>query len=68
MSILVDNDISLAFISETWFSSATNSVTAHIKNYGFDMIHVFREKRGGGVGILWKKSIQKYIRFSSVKK
>ena len=67
MSILVDNDISLAFISETWFSSATNSVTAHIKNYGFDMIHVFREKRGGGVGILWKKSIQKYIRFSSVK-
>ena len=67
MSILIDNDISLAFISETWFSSQTNSVTAHIKNYGFDLIHVFREKRGGGVGILWKKSIQKFIRFSSVK-
>ena len=67
MSILSDNDIGLAFISETWFSSQTNSVTAHIKNYGFDLIHVFREKRGGGVGILWKKSIQKYVRFSSVK-
>ena len=68
MSTLIDNDAHLAFISETWFSSLSNSITAQIKSYGYDLIHVFREKRGGGAGILWKKDMQKYIRFSSVKR
>ena len=67
MGILVDNKIHLAFISETWLSSQSNSTTAQIKSYGYELIHVFREKRGGGVGILWKKDIQKYVRFSSIK-
>ena len=67
MGILIDNEIDLAFISETWFNSQSNSITALIKSYGFEIIHVFREKRGGGVGILWKKCLQKHIRFSSVK-
>ena len=44
MSILLDNNIDIAFISETWLSSETNSVTAHIKSYGFDLIHVFRDR------------------------
>ena len=52
MSVLVDNNIDLAFITETWLSSQSNSITAHIKSYGFDLVHVFREERGGGVGIL----------------
>ena len=67
MSILLDNNIDIAFISETWLSSETNSVTAHIKSYGFDLIHVFRDKRGGGVAILWNKRVQKHIKFSPVK-
>ena len=67
MATLIDEGIHLAFISETWFSSQSNSITAQIKSYGYDLIHVFREKRGGGAGILWKKDIQKFIRFSSVK-
>ena len=52
MGILLDNKIHLAFISETWLSSVSNSTTALIKSYGYELIHVFREKRGGGVGIL----------------
>ena len=67
MGILVDNKIHLALISETWLSSQSNSTTGQIKSYGYELIHVFREKRGGGVGILWKKDIQKYARFSSIK-
>ena len=67
MSILIDNNIDLAFISETWLSSQSNSITAHIKSYGYDFIHVFREKRGGGVGILWNKRVHSYITFSSVR-
>ena len=68
MSILLDNNIDIAFISETWLSSETNSVTAHIKSYGFDLIHVFRDKRGGGVAILWNKRVQKHIKFSMLTK
>ena len=67
MGILIDNEIDFAFISETWFSSQSNSITALIRTYGFEMIHVFREKRGGGVGILWKKCLQNHVRFSSIK-
>ena len=52
MGILIDNEIDLAFISETWFNSQSNSITALIKTYGFEIIHVFREKWVGGVGIL----------------
>ena len=67
MGILIDNQIHLALISETWLSSQSNSITAQIKSYGYELLHVFREKRGGGAGILWKKDIQKHIRFSSIK-
>ena len=67
MSVIVDNNIDLAFITETWLSSQSNSITGHIKSYGFDLVHVFREERGGGVGILWNKRIQKHIKFSTVK-
>ena len=59
MSTLIDNDAHLAFISETWFSSLSNSITAQIKSYGYDLIHVFREKGVGGAGILWKKRYAK---------
>ena len=67
MATLIDNKIDLAFISETWLSSQSNSVTAQIKMYGYELIHAFRDKRGGGVGILWKNSIKNHVRFSSVK-
>ena len=52
MGILIDNQIHLALISETWLSSQSNSITAQVKSYGYELLHVFREKRGGGAGIL----------------
>ena len=61
MSILNDNDIDIACISETWLSSQSNSTTAKIKSYDFDIQHSFREKRGAGVAIIWRKHLAKQI-------
>ena len=62
MSILSDNMIDLAFISETWLSSQSNSTTSIVKSFGYEMAHSFREQRGGGVAIIWNKHLNKNIR------
>ena len=62
MCVLCDNMIDLDFISETWLSSLSNSTTSIVKSFGFDMAHNFRDKRGGGVAIIWNKRLDKNIR------
>ena len=62
ISILSDNNIELAFFSETWFSSQENTITALLKSAGFDITHFYRKKRGAGVGILWHKNLDKKIK------
>lgn len=62
VSILSDNHIEIAFISETWFSNQTNTTTSLIKLAGFNIAHCFRSKRGGGVGILWHKNLDKQVK------
>ena len=55
MSYLTSNDIDLATITETWFASERDSVTAVIKDYGYEMLHTYRvDRRGGGVAIVHK--------------
>ena len=66
MSILADNSIDLAFISETWLSSLSNSTTFIVKTSGYNIAHNFREKRGGGVGIIWSNHLNKQVRTISV--
>ena len=62
ISILSDNGVVLAFFSETWFSTQKNTITALLKSAGFNIVHSFRKKRGGGVGILWHESLDKRIK------
>lgn len=68
MSVLIDNDTDLAFISETWLSSQSNTTTSIIKSFGYDICHSFREKRGAGVGIIWSNRLSKQVRNVSVLK
>jgi len=64
MSYVVDNSISIFFITETWLTDLNNSTTATIKSYGFKIIHKFRsannhhsKETGGGVAIVYKHSL-----------
>ena len=68
LSILFDSKIDLACISETWFSDQSNTTTSVIKSAGYNIAHVFREKRGAGVGIIWNNSLNKQVRSKSVTK
>ena len=49
ISVMVDKEIGIGCFTETWFSSLSNSTTAIIKDAGFDIVHCYREKRGGGL-------------------
>ena len=62
IAFLFDNNIELAFISETWLSSQENTKTALLKSAGFCLTHCFREKRGGGVCILWHEKLKKRVK------
>lgn len=66
MSIMSDNQIQLAFISETWFSHRNNTITSRIKSGGYNIAHCFRKKRGAGVGILWHKDLDKQIKVTHI--
>ena len=55
LQVLADENVDIAPIQESWFSSENNVTTAKIKNAGYDIKHVFREKRGAGVAVLYKK-------------
>ena len=64
----------MAVVTETWFTSHKNSLTAELKSAGYDIKHVFRDnQRGGGVGIIHKATINfsvakahKYVSFECV--
>ena len=66
ISVMVDNDISISLITETWFSSISNPTTAIIKNSGFDIIHCYREKRGAGVAVIWDTRVAKQIKINPI--
>ena len=61
MSIAIDRDTPLLFLSETWLTDDRNSTTAKIKSYGYNIVHETRncnktkKQRGGGVAIIHKK-------------
>ena len=58
LGTLVDKDIQVACITETWFDSKTGKFSADIKEAGYELIHGFREgQRGGGSAILYKKTL-----------
>ena len=60
MESIIDQGISILFVTETWLTSMKNDVTATIKSYGYNLIHYIRKDsvkcRGGGVGIIYNSS------------
>ena len=59
LQVLMDNDIQVACISETWFDSKNGTFTNSIKTLGFELIHGYREdQRGGGTAILYKNTLK----------
>ena len=58
MEHVLDLDPEVVFLTETWLESDSNSVTAEIKTYGYQLLHDRRKdrdkERGGGVGIMVK--------------
>ena len=55
MELLHDNQVDIAFITETWLSDESNTITFAIREAGYEIEHAYRSKTGGGVAILWKK-------------
>lgn len=68
LSVCVDNGIDFGLFQETWFSSQSNATTAVIRNAGYNIVHNFREKRGGGVGIIYSNRISNQVKNCSVNK
>ena len=58
LQVLEDNNIQVACISETWFDSKNGKFTKSIKEAGYELIHDFKEERGGGTAILYKNVIK----------
>ena len=43
MESIIDQGISILFVTETWLTSMKNDVTATIKSYGYNLIHYIRK-------------------------
>ena len=60
---IVDRELDIVFITETWLTAQFDHTTANVKDYGYVLEHKFRNGRGGGVGFL----IKQCYKFSNVK-
>lgn len=59
MDFLVDNNVHILFVTETWLTDQNNHTTALIKEHGYKIYHHFRkEKTGGGVAVIYKASLK----------
>ena len=53
LSLLEDEDLDVAAIIETWFTTQNNNITAELGEKGFSIYHFNREiKKGGGVALI----------------
>ena len=50
MEFLIDQNVDVCCITETWFSAKENSTFAFIHEMGFDVLNSPRKGRGGGIG------------------
>lgn len=61
MTHIIDNQILICFVSETWLTANNNDITATIKSYDFKIIHKPRrnsdKSRGGGIAIIYHGSL-----------
>ena len=63
MSYLVDNNISIAFVQETWIRKSDSHLLREIQEFGYDILMYRKPRRldlGGGVAIIFNKSLKLY--------
>ena len=59
MQYIIDKNISLACITESWLMDSNNHITFRIKCYGFLISHEYRKSGvGGGVCFIYKPNLQ----------
>ena len=59
MNFLVDHNILILFVTETWLTDQNNNTTAQIKDHGYKIHHSYRSSRtGGGVALIYKNTVQ----------
>ena len=59
MNFVVDNNILIFFVTETWLTDQNNNTTAQIKDHGYKIHHSYRSSQsGGGVALIYKNTIQ----------
>jgi exonuclease III len=58
-SLLLDYNIDIVFLQETWLNKGDKSVVFEIKDHGLDMVNVNRVQRdtGGGVAVIFKPGL-----------
>ena len=57
VQLLCDNQVDVAFVTETWLSDESGTITSIIREAGYEIEHSYRSKRGGGVAIIYKPNI-----------
>ena len=67
MEYLTDINCDILLLCETWLTSIRNDVTALVSTYGYNFFHIvkntLKKTRGGGVGIIYKDTIN-FIRLN----
>ena len=53
MEFLIDQNVDVCCITETWFSAKENSTFAFIHEMGFDVLNSPRKGRGGGIAFVF---------------
>ena len=59
MQYVINQNIDIFFITETWLSENNNHTTAVIKSYGYKIAHYFCPgMSGGGAAIVYKHHLK----------
>ena len=53
----MSQNIDVLVLTETWLCCGVNAVLNELLPPGYDIRHVDRERRGGGVALIYKKAI-----------
>ena len=59
ITLLSEEDLDVAVITETWFKTQQNNCTATLRENGYSIFHLNREEKGGGgVAIIHRDSLK----------
>ena len=59
LSLLEDEELDVAAVTETWMTSQKNNTTAELRERGYNIYHFNRDdKKGGGVALIFKNDFK----------